>query len=35
VHGPLSALNHSEGADRQQLLAWLPRLFSSRSERNH
>lgn len=35
LHGPLSALNHSEGADRQQLLAWLPRLFSSRSERNH
>ncbi|GAA4325313.1 glutamyl-tRNA reductase [Pigmentiphaga soli] len=34
LHGPLAALNRSEGADRQQLLAWLPRLFPSRPPRN-
>ena len=31
---PLAALNHSEGNERQQLLAWLPRLFPSRTSRN-
>ncbi len=34
LHAPMSALNHSEGGDRQQLLAWLPRLFPSRPSRN-
>ena len=33
LHGTLSALNHSEEADRQQLLGWLPRIFLSASER--
>jgi glutamyl-tRNA reductase len=31
LHGPLAALNQSQGADRQQLLGWLPRLFPQRS----
>ncbi|GGX19438.1 glutamyl-tRNA reductase [Pigmentiphaga litoralis] len=34
LHGPLAALNHSDGADRKQLLALLPRLFTSRASRN-
>jgi glutamyl-tRNA reductase len=29
LHGTLAALHHSEEADRQQLLSWLPRLFPS------
>lgn len=33
LHGPLAALNRSEGADRQQLLAWMPRLFPGRDTR--
>lgn len=33
LHGPLAALNHSEGEERQQLLGWLPRLFPSRDTR--
>ena len=31
LHGPLAALNQSQGADRQQLLGWLPRLYPQRS----
>jgi glutamyl-tRNA reductase len=27
MHGPLAALNRSENAERQQLLAMLPRLL--------
>lgn len=34
LHGPMAALNHSEGKDRQELLAWLPRLFPSRVSRH-
>ena len=34
LHGPLAALNHSDGADRKQLLALLPRLFTSRASRS-
>ena len=30
LHGPLAALNRSEGEDRKQLLAWMPRLFPGR-----
>ncbi|OZI62691.1 glutamyl-tRNA reductase [Bordetella genomosp. 11] len=33
LHGPLAALNRSEGADREQLLAVVPRLFPSRDSR--
>jgi len=33
LHGPLAALNHSDGAEREQLLGWLPRLFPSRDTR--
>src|SRR5690625_3383156 len=33
MHGPLSALNRSEDAERQQLLALLPRLFPSTERR--
>jgi glutamyl-tRNA reductase len=33
LHGPLAALNRSEGADREQLLALVPRLFPSRDTR--
>jgi len=33
LHGPLAALNRSEGDDRRQLLAWMPRLFPSRDTR--
>jgi glutamyl-tRNA reductase len=33
MHGPLAALNRSEGADREQLLALVPRLFPSRDTR--
>jgi len=31
LHGPLAALNRSSDAEREQLLAWLPRLFPARS----
>ncbi len=31
LHGPLAALNQSQGDDRQQLLGWLPRLYPQRS----
>jgi glutamyl-tRNA reductase len=31
LHGPLAALNQSQGTDRQQLLGWLPRLYPQRS----
>jgi glutamyl-tRNA reductase len=31
LHGPLAALNQSQGAERQQLLGWLPRLYPQRS----
>src|SRR5690606_23881970 len=30
LHGPLAALNQSEGESRQQLLNWLPRLYPLR-----
>ncbi len=30
LHGPLAALNQSEGENREQLLAWLPRLYPLR-----
>ena len=30
LHGPLAALNHTEGEQREQLLHWLPRLYSVR-----
>src|SRR5690606_35721131 len=30
LHGPLAALNHSEGEQREQLLNWLPRLYPLR-----
>ncbi|MBU4609569.1 glutamyl-tRNA reductase [Achromobacter sp. GG226] len=30
LHGPLAALNQSEGEHREQLLAWLPRLYPLR-----
>ncbi len=33
LHGTLAALNHSEEAERQQLLTWLPRIFPSGSDR--
>jgi glutamyl-tRNA reductase len=33
LHGPLAALNRSEGEDRKQLLAWMPRLFPSKDTR--
>jgi len=33
LHGPLAALNHSEPAERAQLMGWLPRLFPSRNTR--
>ncbi|HBI83578.1 glutamyl-tRNA reductase [Orrella sp. NBD-18] len=33
LHGTLNALNHSEEAERKQLLGWLPRLFPSGNER--
>jgi glutamyl-tRNA reductase len=33
LHGPLAALNRSEGDDRKQLLAWMPRLFPGRDSR--
>jgi glutamyl-tRNA reductase len=33
LHGTLAALNHSEEAERQQLLSWLPRIFPSGSDR--
>jgi glutamyl-tRNA reductase len=33
LHGPLTALNESDGSTRQQLLAWLPRLFPLQSRR--
>jgi len=33
LHGPLAALNRSEGDERRQLLAWMPRLFPSRDTR--
>ena len=33
LHGTLAALNHSDEADRQQLLEWLPRIFPPASER--
>ena len=33
LHGPLAALNRSEGEDRKQLLAWMPRLFPGRDSR--
>jgi glutamyl-tRNA reductase len=35
MHGPLSALNHSDGEERRELLALLPRLFPSRHPRNN
>ncbi|MFA5633375.1 MAG: glutamyl-tRNA reductase [Pigmentiphaga sp.] len=34
LHGPLAALNRSEGAERDDLIALLPRLYSPRSTRN-
>ena len=33
LHGTLSALNHSEEADRKQLISLLPRLFPSNQDR--
>lgn len=30
LHGPMAALNHSEGEQREQLIDWLPRLYSLR-----
>ncbi|TAL91788.1 MAG: glutamyl-tRNA reductase, partial [Candidimonas sp.] len=33
MHGPLAALNHSEAAEREQLLALLPRLMPGTSRR--
>lgn len=33
LHGPLSTLNRSEGEERKQLLAWMPRLFPGRDAR--
>ena len=33
LHAPLAALNRSEGAERQQLLAVVPRLFPTRDSR--
>lgn len=33
LHGPMAALNRSEGAEREQLLAMVPRLFPSRDTR--
>jgi glutamyl-tRNA reductase len=33
LHGPLSALNRSEGDDREQLLAMVPRLFPNGDKR--
>ncbi len=30
LHGPLAALNQSEGESREQLINWLPRLYSLR-----
>jgi glutamyl-tRNA reductase len=33
LHGPLSALNRSEGDDRRQLLALVPRLFPGKDAR--
>jgi glutamyl-tRNA reductase len=33
LHGPLAALNRSEGEDRERLLAWMPRLFPGRDTR--
>jgi len=30
LHGPVSALNQSEGETREQLMDWLPRLYSLR-----
>lgn len=33
LHGTLSALNHSEDAERKQLLSLLPRIFPSSQER--
>jgi len=33
LHGPLAALNRSADTDRDQLLAWVPRLFPSNDSR--
>jgi glutamyl-tRNA reductase len=33
LHGPMAALNHSEGDDRRQLLAMVPRLFPGKDSR--
>ena len=33
LHGTLASLNQSEEAERQQLLAWLPRIFPKGSDR--
>jgi glutamyl-tRNA reductase len=33
LHGPLAALRESEGEERKQLLAWIPRLFPHRDSR--
>ncbi len=30
LHGPMSALNHSDRPQREQLLEWLPRLYTMR-----
>ncbi|CAM5219921.1 Glutamyl-tRNA reductase OS=Castellaniella defragrans OX=75697 GN=hemA PE=3 SV=1 [Castellaniella defragrans] len=35
MHGPLAALNRSEGAERDQLLALLPRLLPEAGARRH
>ncbi|HUH41105.1 MAG TPA: glutamyl-tRNA reductase [Castellaniella sp.] len=35
MHGPLAALNRSEGAERQQLLSLLPRLTPGAGTRHH
>jgi glutamyl-tRNA reductase len=33
LHGPMAALNHSEGDERRQLLAMVPRLFPGKDSR--
>eukprot|EP00887_Chlorella_sp_A99_P004492 scaffold43.g4492.t1 len=33
LHGPVAALNHSKGDERERLLAWMPRLFPGRDAR--
>jgi glutamyl-tRNA reductase len=33
LHGPLAALNRSEGEERRQLLSWMPRLFPGKDAR--